>query len=97
MNPYDPYVFNGMKNQKQLTVTFHVDNLEVSSMDPFRITLFACYLSRIYGNKLVVHQEKVHGYLGIIFDFSEKGKVNIDMISLLENIFESFPEDIGAT
>ena len=51
----------------------------------------------VYGKKLAVHQGKLHDYLGINFDFSEKGKLKIDMIPLLENIFESFPEDIGAT
>ena len=57
-------------------------------MYPKEITLFAFYLSRIYGNKLVVHQGKVHDYLGIKYNFSEKGKVKIDMILFLENIFE---------
>ena len=41
MNPYDTCVFNGMKNGKQLTATFHVDYLKVSHMDLFEITLFA--------------------------------------------------------
>ena len=40
MNPYDPCVFNVMKNGKQLTVTFHVDDLKVSHMDLFNITFF---------------------------------------------------------
>ena len=83
MNPYYPCVFNGMNNEKQLTVTFHVDDLKVSHIDPFKIMLFACYLSRIYEKNIVVHQGKVHDYLGINFDLSEKGKVNIDMIPLL--------------
>ena len=56
-----------------------------------------CYLYRIYENNLVVHLGKVHDCIGINFDLSEKGKVKIDMIPLLENIFESFPEEIGAT
>ena len=40
---------------------------------------------------------KVHDYLGENFDLSEKVKVRIDIITLLEKIFVSFPEDIGAT
>ena len=72
MNPYNPCVFNDKKNGKQLMITFHVDDLKVSDMDMFLITLFAWYLSRIYVNKLVVPQEKVHDYLGINFDISEK-------------------------
>ena len=72
INPYNPCVFNGMKNENQLTVTFHVNNLKASHMDPFKITLFACYLSRIYINKLVFRRGKVHDYLGINVDLSEK-------------------------
>ena len=64
-----------MKNGKQLMVTFHVNNLKVSHMDPSRITMFACYLSRIYGNKIVVHRVKVHDYLGINFDFSDSTRL----------------------
>ena len=40
MIPYDPCAFNGMNNGKKLTVTFHVDDLKVSHMDPFEITFF---------------------------------------------------------
>ena len=54
-------------------------------------------MSSIYGKKLVVHTGKVNDYLGINFDFSEKKQVKIDMIPLPENIFEYFPEEIGAT
>ena len=66
-------------------------------MYPFEIKLFAWYLSRIYWNKTVVHQGKVYDYPGMSFDFSEKRKVKIDMIPLLENIFESLSEEIEAT
>ena len=66
-------------------------------MDPFELMFFACYLSRICGNKLVVHRGKLHYCLGICSDLSDKGKVKIDMIPLLENSSESFPEEIGAT
>ena len=74
MNPYDPCVFNGTNNVKQLTVTLHVQRIKVSHMDPFKITLFAWYLYMIYGNNIVVHRGKVHDYLGINFDYLKKEK-----------------------
>ena len=77
-----------MKNEKKITVTFHVNDLKEKHTDPLNITLFACYLYRIYGNKLVVHRGKLHDYLGINFDLSEKGKVKIVMTPLLQNIFK---------
>ena len=50
MNPYEPCFFNGMNNRKQLTVTLHVNYLKLLHMHPFYITLFVCYLSRLYGD-----------------------------------------------
>ena len=70
MNPYDTF-FNSMNNGENLTAIFHVNNLKVSHMDPFNLMLFVYNLYRIYGNKLVVHQGKVHDYLRINDDLSE--------------------------
>ena len=83
MNPYDHCVFNGMSNEKYLTAAFYVDNLKLSHMEPFKITFLMCYLYRIYENKLVVHLGKVHDCIGINFDLSEKGKLKIDIFTLL--------------
>ena len=54
LNPYDPCVANKDINGEQMTVVWHIDNLQVSHKDPFEITIFARYLSRIYGEKLTV-------------------------------------------
>ena len=48
VNPYDPCVANGMMNWKQMTVKWHVDNLKVSHVDQFEISLLADYLQGIY-------------------------------------------------
>ncbi len=40
---------------------------------------------------------KVHDYLGMIFDFLEKGKVMINMIEYIKGIINNFPEEIIAT
>ena len=40
VNPYNPCVANVMINGKQMTVTWHVDNLTVSHEDPAEITKF---------------------------------------------------------
>ena len=74
MNPYDTCIFNRTKNGKQPTVTFHVDDLKVSHMDPSEITLFMCYLYIIYGKKLAVQRGNLYDYLGINSDLSEKEK-----------------------
>ena len=60
INPYDSCVANSMINGKQMTVTWHVDDLKVSHEDPAEITTFANDLAVIYGEKLTVHRGQVH-------------------------------------
>ncbi len=55
INPYDPCIVNAMINGKQMTKTWHINDLKVSHVNPFQITKFAAYLAAIYGNGLVVH------------------------------------------
>jgi hypothetical protein len=43
------------------------------------------------------HRGKYHDYLGMDFDYSEKGKVKIRMIPYLESIIDEFPEEIVGT
>jgi hypothetical protein len=55
INPYDPCIANATINGNQMTITWHVDDLKVSHVDPFQITKFSTYLAAIYDNGLVVH------------------------------------------
>jgi len=86
LNPYDPCVANMEIEGFQLTVTWHVDDLKVSHIDPFQVTRFAEYLASIYGEKLTVNRGKVHDYLGMDLDFSTKGKVKIGQIKYTQKI-----------
>ena len=94
-NDYDPCVANKMVNGKQMTVTFHVDDLKISHVDQLELTKMTIWLGKKYGNKLVVHRGDVHDYLGMDLDYSEKGVVKLSMIKQLEKVFTDFPEDIG--
>ena len=79
-----------------MTVCWHVNDLKVSHIDPEEITKFGDWLSTTYGVSAATHQGKVHNYLGIIFDFTEKGKVAINMIKYVKNIISDFLEEITA-
>ena len=63
-NPYDMCVANKMVNGKQLTVTFHVDNVKASHKDPKVIDEFIKWVEKKYGNvkigRVKAHQGKVH-------------------------------------
>jgi hypothetical protein len=97
LNPYHPCVTNKTVNGTQMTVCWHVDDLKVSHVDPKEVTKFGKWLSKTYGVSVATHRGKVHDYLGMIFDFSKKGKVMINMIKYLKNIINNFPKEIIAT
>jgi hypothetical protein len=79
INPYDPCVTNKIVNGKQLTLRWHVDDLMISRVDITAINEFLQELKAIHGNSLTESTGKQHNYLGMIFDFSSKNKVKINM------------------
>ena len=85
---------NAMINGKQMTVTWHVIGLKVSHVNPFQNTKFITYLATIYGKGLVVHQGKVHDYLGMDFNFATDGIAQVSMITYTSKIITDSPEPI---
>ena len=77
VNDYDPYVANKIVNGTQMTVTWHVDDLKVSHKDQSAINYFAVWLRSKYERKhkglfLTYHKGKVHDYLGIDLNYTER-------------------------
>ncbi len=97
MNPYNLCVTNKTVNGTQMTVCWHVDDLKVSHVNPKEVTKFGEWLSKTYGVSVATHRGKVHDYLGMIFDFLEKGKEIINMIEYIKGIINNFPKEIIAT
>ena len=91
-NPYDPCVANRMVNNKQQTVRFHVDDLMSSHVNASVNDEFYKWLNEQCGQcgEVTQHQGKVHDYLGMNFDFSEKGKVIVDMIAYVKAMLDDF-------
>jgi hypothetical protein len=91
-NPYDPCVANKTIGMLQHTVRFHVDDLMCSHMDPKVNDEFEEWLNHMYGShgKVTATRGDIHDYLGMTFDFSEKGKVKIDMIDYMEAMVDTF-------
>ena len=46
---------------------------------------------------MAVHRGKKHDYLGMMLDYSEKGKVKFDMIKYVNNMIEEFPRKLKST
>jgi hypothetical protein len=96
-NPYDGcvanrnYDTNGVSNQH--TIRFHVDDLMCSHVDPQVNTNFYKWLNRKYGHvgEVKCTRGKIHKYLGMTFDFSLPGKVQIDMEDYVDAMLNDFP------
>ena len=96
VNLYDPCVANKQVNGHQMTIVWHVDDLNVSHKDPWEATTMAIFLSKIYGD-LKVQCGKQFKYLGMDVDYSTPGEVKISMIPCIGNILKDVPEEITGT
>jgi hypothetical protein len=94
INPYDPCIANATIAGLQMTVTWHVNDLKISHVDPYQITEFSQYLTSTYGNGLVVHQGKVHKYLGMDLNFTLDGIIQVLMIAYTTKVISDFPKSI---
>jgi hypothetical protein len=94
INPYDPCVVNKMINGSQMTVRWHMYDLMISHTSNEAISQFLRVLKDIYGDNLAENTGKVHDYLGMIFDFSDRDKVKINMTKYLSKVIAYFPEEI---
>ena len=94
-NPYDPCVANRMVNGKQHTVTWHVDDLKSSHVDPKVNDRFIKWLEQKYAPDPAVGtikavRGKVHDYLAMTLDYSVKGQVKVDMTDYVKSMVEDF-------
>jgi hypothetical protein len=97
-NPYDPCVANRMVKGKQHTVTWHVDDLKSSHINPKVNDDFLIWLEEMYGDgigKVKAIRGKRHVYLGMNLDYSTRGQLKVEMIDYIKSIIKSFPEEIG--
>jgi hypothetical protein len=98
VNPYDPCIANRIVNGKQQTVAWHVDDLKGSHVDPVVNTQMLEWLESLYGDPKLGKSKAVrghkHDYLAMVLDYSEPGKVNIDMTDYAKKMAEEFPEPI---
>ena len=71
-NPYDICVGNKVINGKQLTVTFHVDDIKASHKETKVIDGFIEWCRQKYEDftKIKPSRGKIHDYLGVTMDYS---------------------------
>ena len=90
INPYDWCIANKIIEGRQCTIVWHVDDLKLSHVKPSVVSNIIATLKKEYEviGTLSVTRGKVHDYLGMTLDFSNPGKLIIDVGSYLEEIFE---------
>eukprot|EP00804_Cyclotella_cryptica_P001982 CCRYP_007405-RA/>CCRYP_007405-RA protein AED:0.46 eAED:0.64 QI:0/0/0/1/0/0/2/0/94 len=71
-----------MVNGKQMTVTWHVDDLKASHDEDFELTKLVLFLAKKYEDKITVNQGDLHDYLGMDMDFSRASVNNFIIPSL---------------
>ena len=76
---------------------YHVDNLMGSHIDPKVNDIFLKWLNELYGHfgEVKATRGAVHDYLGMAFDFSEKGIVKNDMVDYVQGMLDDFPDKLG--
>jgi hypothetical protein len=66
-----------MVDGKQCTIVWHVDDLKILHLDPNAVTSIIKLIDDEFGKEapITVTQGKIHDYLGMTLDYTEKGKV----------------------
>ena len=97
LNPYDRCVANKTVKGKQMTVCFHVDDCKLSHESPEVIDETIGWLREEYesifedgSGAMKVHRGKVHKYLGMTLDFSNKGQCVVTMFDYLDGIVKAY-------
>jgi hypothetical protein len=98
VNPYDICVANRIVNGKQQTITWHVDDVKSSHVDPKVNDQFYEWCEKMYGSDETGHVKvvrgKVHDYLAMVLDYSQDGKLKIDMRYYIKDMLEKFPKRV---
>jgi hypothetical protein len=68
-------------------------------VDPKVNNEFRVWLNKLYGKhgKVTAMQGPVHKYLGMMFDFSNKGKLVVSMADYMKKLVDEFPIPITKT
>lgn len=98
MNPYDSYIWNKMMDGNQLTIQLFIDDLYMSCIEGKAIDKLVTNLNKKFKtnfNKLSVCKGKVHDYLGINIDYSNKNYVKFTMYDFIEDMLKEARDDMN--
>ena len=94
INPYDVCVANKMVEDKQITVTWHVDDLKVSHKSEKVVNQFINLMRSKFKtdgvSKVKINREKIITYLGMKLDYSVDGELTVDMKEYVQEMVTDF-------
>jgi hypothetical protein len=90
-NAVDPCVLNKVVDGLQSTILVHVDDMMVLSQIRGEAKQLHAKLEATFG-KVTLHEGIKHNYLGMTFDFSVKGKVDITMLGYEQDLVRDWQE-----
>jgi hypothetical protein len=94
-------VANRQIENKQHTITWHVDDIKSSHENSKVNDKFQKWLQTTYGEDGIgtvkVTRGKRHDYLAMILDFSIEGVLRLDMCDYVKNMIKDFPEKLGVS
>jgi hypothetical protein len=94
LNPYDPCVANRMIEEKQQTLTWHVDDIKSSHVNVKVNDTFLVWLEKTYGEdgigSVKTTRGKRHDYLAMVLDFNQEGKLVLDMCDYVKNMVKDW-------
>ena len=95
VNLYNPCTSNRIVNGKQHMVTWHVNNLKPSHVNPEVNNEFLHWLKRTYANdnigKIKAVRDKCHNYLAITLDYEMPGVLKVNMTAYVRRMMNEFP------
>ena len=97
INAYDWCTANKLINGKPMTIVWHVDDVKASHAEKEVLEEYIEYLRSIYDDEeigtLKVNYGPRHEFLGMILDYSEPGKLIVDMSDSISKMVEEFEMD----
>lgn len=96
INPYDPCVANKIINGNQCTIAWHIADIKISHKAAKVVDQIVNQLKSMFGNlgDLTISRGKQHDYLGMFLDFSNPGKLLVDMRPYIKTISIDLPKEM---
>ena len=96
VNRYDQCVFNRIEEDgSQTTLLIHVDDMLVTNRKDTNINKLIKELNETF-NEVSTERGETLNYLGMVFDFSTKGKVKVSMPKFINELLEEY-QDVEGT